>query len=68
MPEQAIDTLKTLYAIRQWPPSADPNGLNASVMYSISGPEGPWHDMVSGYYEWCEEVLEALLFVQRHED
>lgn len=54
---------KVLYAIRIIEPSTEGEQFRAAVMYSSGNSEGPWHDMVTGYYEWCEEVLEALITV-----
>ena len=63
---------KTLYGIRIIEPSVEGQLFRAAVMYSSGDAEGPWHDMVSGHYEWCEEVLEALitvsLMVRRDDD
>lgn len=53
-----------IYAIRMHEKRNHDDILQASVMYSMGSPEGPWHDMVTGHYEWCEEVLDALIFVQ----
>lgn len=62
-----------IYAIRMHEKRNADDLLQASVIYSMSGPEGPWHDMVTGHYEWCEEVLDSLIYVAnskliRHED
>lgn len=63
---------KTLYGIRIIEPSVEGQQFRAAVMYSSGNAEGPWHDMVTGHYEWCEEVLEALvtmsLTVSRSDD
>lgn len=59
---------KTLYGIRIIEPASEGGQFSAAVMYSSGGSEGPWHDMVAGHYEWCEEVLEALVAMSRRDD
>lgn len=57
-----------LYGIRIIEPRMEGEQFSAAVMYSSGSHEGPWHDMVTGHYEWCEEVLEALLHMRTHSE
>lgn len=38
----------------------------SSVMYSSHSTEGPWFDIVQGHPDWCEEVLDALIYRKNH--
>jgi hypothetical protein len=54
------DNREYQYAIRIHDRESDDDLLMATVMYSKSGNEGPWYDMVYGNLDWCWEVLDAL--------
>jgi hypothetical protein len=58
---------KTIYAVRLFDRETEDDPHLAAVMYSNSGQDGPWHDIVFGHPDWCWEVLEALYKVSRKE-
>jgi hypothetical protein len=52
------------YAVREHD-VIDENQLpQATVMYTIYGKSGPWHDMVTGPADYCWEILDALQAVE----
>jgi hypothetical protein len=56
---------KTIYAVRVFDRDTEDDPHLAAVMYSSSGQDGPWHDIVFGHPDWCWEVLEALYKVAK---
>lgn len=50
----------TDYAYRVHDRLTDDDPELATVMYSTSGPEGPWFDMATGHPDWIDEILGAL--------
>lgn len=50
-----------IYGIRYHDRETEDDPYLATVMYSVSGSDGPWHDMVTGHPDWCNEVLDALI-------
>lgn len=52
------------YAIRYHTRLSEDDPHTATVMYSMSGVEGPWFDMVSGEIGYCNEVLDALILAR----
>jgi hypothetical protein len=53
-----------MYSIRIQERELEEDPSLATVMYSLSGPEGPWYDMVSGSLHNCNEVLDSLFFFE----
>lgn len=50
----------TIYAVRIHDRITEDDPTTGTVMYTIRGEIGPWHDMVTGDVEWCWEVRDAL--------
>lgn len=57
----------TVYAYRLHDRMTEDDPELATLMYA-SDCSGPWHDMVSGHPEWCEEILDALLLWEQTQD
>jgi len=56
--------LMTTYGIRMHDRETEDDPHLATVMYSMNGANGPWHDMATGHPDWCWEILEALEIVE----
>lgn len=38
-----------------------------TVMYSVNGSSGPWHDMVTGPPDYCWQIVDALTTVEEQQ-
>ena len=54
------------YSIRVHDRQTENDPEVATVMYTNASFEGPWFDMVQGHPDWCEEVLDALIYRKNH--
>lgn len=52
-----------IYGVRIHDRETEDDPHLGTLMYSSSGPEGPWHDMMTGHPEWCWEAADALTVV-----
>jgi hypothetical protein len=52
------------YAVREHEVINEENIVQGTVMYTVYGKNGPWHDMVTGPVDYCWEIIDALQFVE----
>lgn len=60
--QSGMSIRKIEYGIRYHARITEDDPHHASVMYTMSGPEGPWFDMATGDIGYCNEILDALIF------
>jgi chromosome segregation ATPase len=56
------DNADYVYAVRLHDRETEDDPSLATVMYTSSGIEGPWHDMATGHPDWCWDICDALMF------
>jgi hypothetical protein len=52
------------YAVREHEVTNEEHVVQGTVMYTVYGKNGPWHDMVTGPADYCWEIVDALQFVE----
>lgn len=57
---------ETFYGYRIHPRDLDSDPELATIMYTTSGFDGPWHDMATCHPDWIDDILGSLQWREEH--